>query len=157
MHDPTLLPCARQRFYGRKVTARQLLVSGAVAPPPAAGALYAALDALMAHAAGEGSPRAAAADPQFLQRASSEPGLHPPPAVGVATAGAAGAAGNSEDEWEPEEGEEPPSAPAYGHSQAGRGRLSVADVAGAAHPWHASAPAFEEEAQPQSWGFPLFD
>lgn len=103
----------------------------------------------MAHAEGEGSLRAAGL--QFL-RSASEPGPRPPPAVGAAAEPV-----GSDDEWEPEEDEAPPSAPAFGQasSSAARGRLSVADVAGA-HPWHASAPAFEEET-PQSWGLSLFD
>lgn len=129
------------------MSARQLLISGAVPPPPAAAALYAALDALLVHA-GEGLVPAGT---QFL-RAASEPGMHPPPAVSAAVPPPAVAA-VQDDEWEPEDS---PTAPvAYG-GPSGRGRLRVAEVAGA-HPWHSAAPAFEAEEPPSSWGLSLFD
>lgn len=127
-------PNRLQAFYGRKVSARQLLLSGAVPAPPAAAALYSALDALLDHA-GE------AAGPQFLSaacRAGSEPGLHPhamhdpPPAVSAPPLPAA-----DEDEWEPEE-----ASPSRGCGAAG--------VAGGR--WRYE----EDEGPPAAWGH-LFD
>lgn len=125
--------CPLQAFYGRKVSPRQLLLSGAVPAPPAAAALYAALDALLDHAG-------QATGPQFLRaacRAASEPGLHPhahnpPPAVSAPPLPAEG-----EDEWEPEA---PP---------AQRG-LAAGDVAGGR--WQYA----EEDSPPAAWGH-LFD
>lgn len=38
---------ANRGFYGRALTAKQLLLEGAVVPPTAARTLYSALDALM--------------------------------------------------------------------------------------------------------------
>ncbi|PRW57440.1 senescence-associated -like [Chlorella sorokiniana] len=123
-----------QAFYGRKVSARQLLLSGAVPAPPAAAALYAALDSLLDHA-GE------VTGPQFLSaayRAGSEPGLHPhavhdpPPAVSAPPPPA-----TAEDEWEPEE-----ASPQRGSGPAG--------VAGGR--WRFE----DEEGPPAAWGH-LFD
>lgn len=94
-------PTSPQAFYGRKVSARQLLLSGAVPAPPAAAALYAALDALLDHAG-------QVTGPQFLSVAcwaGSEPGLHPhavhdpPPAVSAPPLPDTA----DDDEWEPEE------------------------------------------------------
>jgi hypothetical protein len=123
-----------QAFYGRKVSARQLLLSGAVPAPPAAAALYAALDSLLEHA-GE------VTGPQFLSaayRAGSEPGLHPhavhdpPPAVSAPPLPA-----TAEDEWEPEEGS----------AQQGSGPAGVAGGR-----WRFE----DEEGPPPAWGH-LFD
>lgn len=106
------LVCSRdavnQAFYGRKVTARQLLLGGAVPPPPAAAALYAALDALMEHAGEAGNPPADSPDQRHAQ---------PPAAAGAAAplgggygldsgggrGGQVASSSGSDDEWEPEE------------------------------------------------------
>ncbi|KAL4437474.1 hypothetical protein ABPG77_003455 [Micractinium sp. CCAP 211/92] len=106
------LVCCRdavnQAFYGRKVSARQLLLGGAVPPPPAAAALYAALDALMEHAGETGNPRA----DSFNQLHGQQPavsGTAVYPAGGYGASGGCGQAelhasgSSSDDEWEPEE------------------------------------------------------
>jgi hypothetical protein len=168
------LPCqAPQQFYGRKVTARQLLISGAVAPPPAAAQLYSALDALLEHAGAAGGP-------QFLSQASgaaSEPSLHHdglplPPPTAMAQAGAAPASApplfhagaGEEDEWEPE-GLAQPAATSH-HYQPPRqpqpqqwGRHDVYGSADAA-PRSRSMPAFldDDGDEPQAYAYgSLFD
>lgn len=102
------LPLCPQAFYGRKVSARQLLLGGSVPPPPAAAALYAALDALMEHAGETGSPRA----DSFNQLHGQQPavsGTAVYPAGGYGASGGCGQAelhasgSSSDDEWEPEE------------------------------------------------------
>lgn len=97
-----------QAFYGRKVTARQLLLGGAVPPPPAAAALYAALDALMEHAGEAGGSAAASVRGSTDQQQQRQ--VHPPAAAGAASYPGGGctrdaeyASSGSEDEWEPEE------------------------------------------------------
>lgn len=157
---PCPAPSPRQAFYGRKLSARQLLLGGAVAPPPAAASLYSALDGLLEHAG-------TMAGPQFLtrsSRAASEPGLglHPAGhALPAATAVLPQAAGgdSSEDDWEPEE----PTAPALPRVRWGRhdGEPSTsraaADVANGL-PWGGGSSAVAsptyDEASP--WGN-LFD
>ncbi|EFN54864.1 hypothetical protein CHLNCDRAFT_35844 [Chlorella variabilis] len=99
-----------QQFYGRKVTARQLLLSGGVPPPPAAAALYATLDELLEQAGGAAPP------PQFLSAAAGEErGEEPPPATAASAppllmAHAAAVESEEEEEWE---AEELPSAPQH--------------------------------------------
>lgn len=108
-----------QAFYGRKVTARQLLISGAVPPPPAATALYSALDALLEHAgdceasaalvAQQAGRAAGTAGAAGAAGAAQQDGLLPPPAVGLgggSSAGIVDGSGYDEYGWEASEGEE---------------------------------------------------
>lgn len=145
---PAACPPLLQAFYGRKVSARQLLIAGAVAPPPAAAALYRALDALLAHAGGS------AAGAQFLShtsRVASEPELHHQHDL-VPAVSAPPLPDSDSEEWEPEE--DAPSAPSAPVRQPW---AAQARVAPASHPaWAASAPAFHDEDTPPAWGS-LFD
>lgn len=150
------LPCHRQAFYGRKLTARQLLVSGAVPPPPAAAALYSALDALMEHAseceaamAGRGTHVRAAPPPAVAIPAAASLSAPAYPAAGHSR-GHRGHSDSEEDEWEPEEEDAAPSAPAAPapmmflgglgcyQGEASRGRAAPPPPA---HPQAASVPA----------------